>query len=795
MIQLFIDDQLADIDLTSGISISLSVSTITSLDSSSTGYTKTLELPMTLRNRAIIGDFDQINSTTMFNQQSHTARIEVDGQRVIDGQLMMTSVSRYANSGTYYAVIIGSSRLWVSEASANMINEIDVDFSCTISDSTIVQSWTWDDPVRMLPVMRDGTFDDNVSSYAYVPVRIFSVRDYHPFLHVKTMLKAIIESAGYSIISDFIETEYFDTLYISGAYSQRDVDAIKEKMDFYAGCFSSKSSTANLLGRVYANPSVASCSIGNIVDTADPLEQSDDGSYLSGVYNVDNCFYKKNGLICFVPPSEVDVSFELDIEYLTDYYLLSRDELTGFNEIYLDSFQSHTFKLINRFVDKKESIFSGYDYKGFVFDHQDGNTYKLCYRVQVDGSEDYLEYTYSTFSARTFSFNIDSSNTLIDTVLYQLSSSGVYETCSLDWAVYDGSVEEHGVVEVHICVRSQTETLSAGEAKYFSSFYFGGADTGMGITVLDTTTLRPVFSPHPGLGTTIEFADVAQHSYRQIVLVNAIKHLFDLCFYTDSQNKEVYIEPRKNFYDNAVIVDWSDKIDFSKEISYLEMGDELSAEVNIGYLDGDGAVARWNETTKQKFGEHTFDISNLFADSDELDVLNPLFCPTINTTGVFTDALDATFVQVGDRDDPDYMEEDLNFPAKVVRYMGMQDLPDNQVWGWPSYDPEYPVLGFHSEDYDIGSLCFEDRDSLVGLHEYYDGTFDIYNNSKKVTLYLRLRPQDIEPLVIINSQRRDFRALFKLELSGETALFYLDEICDYNPISGDSVKCVFIKKV
>ncbi|MFI3331303.1 MAG: hypothetical protein R3Y38_05815 [Rikenellaceae bacterium] len=799
MISLLIDDKEVDFDTSQSLALTLSVSSITNIDSSSAGYSKTIVLPKTLKNREILGDLDEINSITMFNQQQHTGRITVDGFVVIDGQVMLSSSTSSLGYGEYEIVIIGASKLWVSNAAQDMINEINISFSDTITSSMIKQSWSWDSPVRMLPVMRDEDFYENENKYAYVPIRILSARDYHPFLHLATLMRTIFESSGYSIASEFMDSDYFDSLYISGAYSTRDVDALKEKMDFLAGVFADKSATANHFGRVVADPSCLLSSFGNIVDTADPFEESEDGVRVSGVYNVDNCFYNKDGFVVFVPTSDVTISFELNINYLTEYYITSRGELLGFNEIYLDEYQGNSFKLTNSFVDKKASLFSGYDYMVIVFDYQQGDEYKLAYRVSslnATSPDDYeQEIEYSLFSSRTEFLSLSTSMYVVCVVLYKKDESGNYVECEDDWAVYDASVGERGTVEVEVCVRSESENLSSGEIKYFHDIYFGGAEEGMTFTLLKETTLRPVFSPHPGLDSSITFVDVAQHEYRQIALLSSVRHLFDLCFYTDNQNKVVYIEPRRDFYNQDVIVDWSDKIDMSYGIKISELGDDLSSQITFAYQDGDGAVARWNESYKEKFAEWSADIANNFADDGEQIYYNTMFCPTIDLTGVLPNAADATFINVGDRDDDEISDDDLNFPCKIVRYMGMVDLPEGQSWGWPSSNAEYPCLGFHSGLHNIGSLCFDDRDNQVGLHEYYDGAVEIYNNSKRVELYLKLSPKDVEPLVVMNSLERDFRALYRLEIGGESALFYLEEICDYNPASSGSTKCIFIKKV
>ena len=162
-----------------------------------------------------------------------------------------------------------------------------------------------------------------------------------------------------------------------------------------------------------------------------------------------------------------------------------------------------------------------------------------------------------------------------------------------------------------------------------------------------------------------------------------------------------------------------------------------------------------------------------------------------------SDAPEASLAQVGDRDRSGNAEENenLNFPPKIVRYCGMTAL-DGHPWGWPSYDSQYPKIAFHDPQGEQPfTLCFEDRDGADGLHRYYDKTVELYNRGRRITLYLYLKPEDIEPLIVPNTLCHDFRALFRLTIAGETLLCRLEEICDYNPAGGQSTKCIFLKNV
>lgn len=828
--RLFIDNKQADIDQTEAVSISLSVASLSKIESARVGYSKSIRIPMTINNMRIMGDPDQVNAVTMYNQADHTVRIEVDGFTVIDGVPYLTACRSTGNVGWYEFNIIGAGKLWVKKAAETMFKEIGIGFNKVISPSMITQSWSWELPIRFLPVQRDREMVENIYNHAFMPARILAMEDYHPFLHVRSLLDAIMNQAGYAIVSEFIGSDYFDSLYISGRYPTKNTDLVRSRMGFRAGRFANSSAVADRFGRVTAQPGVTLNSIGNVVDTADPKELSQtDGKAVEGVFCQNNCFQKIGNAVAFVPTSEVILGFEYGFRYTTDYYIVSRSELKGFNSIYLDDMQVQSYKLVNRFADRRDRLLSGYRYMALVFDHASQTQYQIRYDVLTNPdadldnlqTSDFTTVIHTTFSSRTQLFTINSEMMILKTYLYIKSSSSVgFTPYGGDWTIYDGSVTERGTIEVEVTLRSNPTRVIPSKPKFFNNIYFGGADEGMTFTLDRTTTLKPIFASHPSEGTTVGFKDVAAHEIRQIEFVNAIKHLFNLYFYTNSVTKEVFIEPRTEFYSNATVVDWCSKVDYSKPIDVRELGADIHETIIIGYNDGDGTVSRWNEDNQQRFGSWQTSIRSKFTRSGEQRYANPMLCPSMNRSGVYPDAPDAMFLQVGDRDKfSDNESEELNFPAKIARYMGLTSLPVGQQWGWPSYGSQYPALLFHyegrnnqytgissnpdssfSDDTHIMlengmSLCFEDRDGVSGLHRFYDSNFEMYDRSKRVTLYLDLRPEDIEPLIAPNRLKRDFRALYRLNVGGESSLFYLEEVCDYSPNVTKPTKCIFTKYV
>lgn len=87
---------------------------------------------------------------------------------------------------------------------------------------------------------------------------MLTFRDYHPFLHVKSLLEQIAKQAGYTIQSQFFASDLFNSLYISGAYPEKDTGLLLERMGFLAKRFQPAEATADRFGRVYADPLTSS---------------------------------------------------------------------------------------------------------------------------------------------------------------------------------------------------------------------------------------------------------------------------------------------------------------------------------------------------------------------------------------------------------------------------------------------------------------------------------------------------------------------------------------------------------
>ena len=174
---------------------------------------------------------------------------------------------------------------WAKNAARRMFNALGVDFRAALTPETILAGWTDDSPVKFFPIRRDEYPQRNSPTDLLPAQRLLTVDDYHPFLHVATLVETIFGEAGYRIESRFMESELFRSLYMSGAYASRDTAALAARMGFFARRLSSATAKADYSGRVAANPNTALNSVGNIVETATPQTPDADGEPVPGLSN------------------------------------------------------------------------------------------------------------------------------------------------------------------------------------------------------------------------------------------------------------------------------------------------------------------------------------------------------------------------------------------------------------------------------------------------------------------------------------------------------------------------------
>ena len=676
MTELFIDGLPVDLDAGCTVELSLSLKEITA-PGEVTEKICPLTLPMSARNRAVLGFPEQALSSKRFNHEKHTGKITCRGAVLLTGPLELTGCNVNADgSGEYRLSLRVPPPAWIERAALKKLSETAVDYDKILNEQTIRESWTDNSPVKFLPVKRDselayGQSQGVLDSLWY--------ENYHPFVQVKALLDAITGAAGYRIESQFLNDPFFQSLYMSGRYGGTPATENVSRMDFVARRNAAdKSISADSQGRVYTSAGSAANSVGPAVDILQPATATDNPYYGKSLRTID-------GRFAFVPETDVIAGFEWQMKVRFTPQLYSSTQLRGLFRIGWDD----------------ETIYEGSSLPNPLTDHKNSGgkpgQYRLvCFDNQTKARRITIHYTRGTTAS-----NSTSQPASVISCAYDFSHAVCEESQNGIWmpvdnwafyvnAEYQAFTSQTRVEELNLSLRSAPLLRSGNEPLFFDTLVFETAP-GSTFTLCQGATVRPFFYAMPQAGKPAAFAALFAHEKKQQVLIEAVAHLFGLHFYTDESAKVIYIEPRFTFLDNTHPLDWTSKIDPEKPFVWEESGNELYETETIRYRPGDAVIERNDAGTGKIFGQWSAHSGHRFARKGERIDQNPLFTATRDERNSLRSAPDASMIVVGNRNGKN---ERLDFPEKIVRYLGMLPLPDGQRWGWPAAEQKYPAVMF-----------------------------------------------------------------------------------------------------
>lgn len=721
-----------------------------------------LNVEATAEMARLFGFAEELYRDYDFNATYHCAELYIDGVLVFAGVASLASVERGAQT-LYHIVLRSGGDQWADEAALTKLNATKLDARREMTLGSIYESWRDDGVVRMLPLCRDS-YPETDATGLLIPQRMLLPQDYHPFLSVKAIVESLVESSGYTLCSNFFASPMASRLMLSGAYRGIETSEAYATMGFKALRTASHTAVASQIGRVDAWGPVGGSYVGFVVDTVDPTTVDEEGNNCSEAYSTGGCFRFEDGYPKFYPKREIRAAFDVHLRYTTDYRIASSKRLAGFDRIYLGNECRVNVDLINRFIDKRDSVADDILYKLFIFDYDAESSYRL------EGVGDITE------AVSTVKFSAGFSG---PTTLYvKRKGASAYLPCADDWALYEGYVETEGRRTVEITVRTPYEVVTPTSPKEFGQIFFSGAQQGQRLTLHAGCSITPVFGGTAGYGEIVEFKDVANHDISQAELLEAIAHMFNLCIYSHRPSKRLFIEPYDDFYSGDV-VDWRE-YQLDDDALIEECAADSFMATTLGYQPSDGATSRITAEYDGLFGVWTKSHINYAAKQSVDNRINPLFSATATMAGMIGAAPSAEVMVAGDRDVVD--SSDYVAP-RIALYYGLVPLPSDERWPMPVECEGYPLVAFHCPSRGE-SLCFEDRDGCRGLHRYYDNDLEEQHSRQYVTLNLSLSAARYVALLDPDASCGNIRSRFRLRVGGNSSLFRLEEIVSYDAAKG-----------
>lgn len=785
MVELWIDGHRCDVGDMPVLPIDFDIEKLSKVEGLRNGRTIHLTLPATLSNDAVFGSSKDIYATARFNSEHHAAELKSDGMIVFKGTVYLCSATLGRGSNATYKIrICEGGAEWIEPVVYGSLAELEIPFSGWLNLSTVIDSWGEESrAIRFLPVRR-GDKRAGFTSSSTMPIEwVMLSDDYHPFISIAEMVRAMFVNTGYNVRSNFFDSDFGQSLYMSGDYTRSEATAAKERCDFFARRSKPVTATADAMGRVFTSMSFDNHTLGPIVDTADSSAFDSNGVQMIETFNTMHSFSKtENGDICFTPSRAAKVGFMLHLEYTTDYKILSRERLVGFNVVEGLHDLRVEYPLVNTCKDLRDELSANWHYRAIVFDHTDGREYALM-TVDEDGEAAIL----AEWSARSEHIYTTEKKPLSATLLFRDDMLEPWDIYEEDWALYSGNVEEEGELDVTLDLRIPPQNISAGERYILDKVWFSGAEYNMKLTLGVGTTLRPYFTTVPGYGSKLLFKDIAPRNIRQAELLDALGEMFNLVFYTDRERKEVYIEPLEQLYSSDEEIDIGNRIDVSRDIEIVDAGFDMPQRHKFSYKDADSASHALNLETDSELGCWSYR-NPLYGTNDSTkEYGNKLFTTTVNVQKIVAFAPSASLMQVGDVGMQE-MGIDVGFTPHIVCYKGLKELPEDERWiANNSYD-HYPYAAF-MDDEDI-NLGFEERNGIAGLADYHKARLMRQQESQRVVADVALTTAEMATLLTDCGGEMSVRRHFRFDLNGESSLYRIVKIEKWDMASG-TVRCTF----
>lgn len=279
-------------------------------------------------------------------------------------------------------------------------------------------------------------------------------------------------------------------------------------------------------------------------------------------------------------------------------------------------------------------------------------------------------------------------------------------------------------------------------------------------------------------GNTVQLVNVVP-DITQLEFIQAVKQLFNLYFWTNSDERTVYIEPRDDFYlDKSLASDWSSKLDRDSEIIF-EYITPQNKTTHLKYKEDskDYNASQFNKRFDPDFGAYRYTSTNKYAE-EEGEIENKVFAPTwMEWRGQLGHEYRLPVItREGNKN-----VQEFECVPRILYYNGLVSCKEWKFGGVGLIlYPHFTFTNFHTAN--DTSLNFADHDMAKGLYsKYYRNTMFAVDNAMMLKGTFYLQPTDLLNI--------DFRKPILVD-----GVYYtINAIRDYIPATGGLVDVELLK--
>ena len=348
-----------------------------------------------------------------------------------------------------------------------------------------------------------------------------------------------------------------------------------------------------------------------------------------------------------------------------------------------------------------------------------------------------------------------------------------------------------------------TEGLEVGDILYLyidggTIGYEGGqgaaVPVGLGGTSIETILVRELVE---GISDPpfIEIANILPDMKQDDLLRNLIK-MFNLYIYTKDDPKKLYIEPRDDFYNNGIVVNWDKKVDYNKNITIKTLNNDIANEIKFEYSLGEDFYSQkyfneWYET----YGTKVLDQNNPYLKDEKSIKLDLQSYTMFNETGeqelprlyekdnsqhtIFDDRIDfEAMVGFTTTKVKDIKVGNLEFGnTRNGLVSGLKYATHAGLYGGYSFDLNFETTG--------ETFSFLGYDNTRGLYKIFWENYMndlIDDDARIVEMYINF---DLADILKLNFKNRIF-------IDGQ--MYYLQKL-EYDPSKKSSSKVTLLKEM